>query len=561
MTLSSLLLASAPLSADGRMELPFPHFPAPESEPVSFTNLLLSSAIEETLFHQWDIYLSDIRVKENEGLYLESQGPFDPFFTLGGSQNWGQNNTTQLGLDIPQGTTFTFPIVGTVESDGPGGIGVNTRTTQANLGLNKKLRIGTEFAFITDVKKEKNPFFLLNEEYLPGIQALQVDYIRQETTTVSFKVNQPLLKNFIHGEEAETERSKKLLLESSKRELVYNVSQSVLKTVLAYWDLVKSKNILKARIKAEHESQRYADIISEYIKKEQYAKADLTQPLRLLENSKANVTMAQQRMIENSQKLVFAMGVDTDPGTMCSLGYGIEEFPHHSFWEDTCCITRARDAVHKALMARADLSAFKLKSKAKEAEMLGAKNGALPDLSMSLEGKATNTTYENKAKTFFDGYAMGHPQKEMVLTVNFSVPIFRSKGRGQYRAAKAAKQQSDVQIDRLVGKISKGVMERLTNHLSLIKQAKESKLAFFEAKKYVQQQQTLLKAGMTSIFQLIDSHTKMVTEEVRFIEAQAEYYTNLAYLYHELGMLIEEDSQLTQLQIGDITALPEFLRY
>ncbi|GAB4188235.1 MAG: hypothetical protein Tsb0015_08020 [Simkaniaceae bacterium] len=527
-----------------------------ESKDGSFQFLSLNSAIEQTLEHQWNIFISEVQVRREEGLYRRSKGPFDPLLNFRISQTWGRDYSEQLGLDIPSGTSFDFPIVGTVTARDPGGVRVNTETAKARASLSKMTRIGTEFAVGSEISREKNPFFLLDQNFVPTFDTFEIDYIRMETTSVFFTVNQPFLKNFRYGLDATNEKSQQYRTTASKYDLMYNISSQVLKTILAYWDLVKAKKLLKARIKAEMQNKRYVKLVEDLIKYHQYGEAEISQPMRALENAKTNVTEAQQNIINQAQNLIFAMGTDQDYTALCSFAYSLEDYPQIGLESFLSCQTSAEAAIATALTRRPDIKAIEFREKAAEMEVKGAYNQTLPEVNVYLQGKQTNTTYEKDAKTFFSGYDMPAPQRELTVAVSFSLPLFRDESKGEYMAARANKRQVYLEEQRLRHEITSHVVDALNNHFSLLKKVKESSLALLEAEKYVEQQETLFQAGLTNMFQLLDSHNKKVDQEIRDIEINTAYYSNLAQMHFLLGTLVQEDPQSGSLKVSNVMEFP-----
>lgn len=524
----------------------------------SFSNekiqLTLQQAISETLNNQWDIFISKMEIQNQEGFYQSSKGPFDPILTLTGQQMWGKTWSSQLGVDLGEGNTFIVPGVGTFVSHEPGGIEVNLLTTTVTGGLTKKSRFGTSFSVQTSVSRSYNPLDVLSSGY-SGIKP----YVRTATALISVTIDQPFLKGFLNSKETMDEKSQQLQVQSTKCSFINEVSQQVLDTIEAYWDLIRAHKLLKAYKESEKQNQIFTNDVQALIDKNQVPKSQLSQPLRDLSSAKASVSSTEQDIISSAQRLAIAMGAPEKYVLYCDQRLLLDEFPLQQLYERIPCYTVTKEATQFAIMHRFDLLSLDYNRRAAAMQVKGTFNETLPSLNLELQGTDTNQTYGDGAKSVFSSYDLVAPQRELSIEVSLDFPIFRDYGKGQYRSAKAVKKQADLKYERLKSEIVTSVIEAVNNHNSLITELADVNAAVQEANIYVQQEKTLYKAGMTSLFELLDSHSNQVQQQIRKIEIETMYFQNIAKIHYLLGLIVTGDPLRGNIQIKDVTSLPQEL--
>ena len=516
--------------------------------------LSLKEAISETLGYQWNIFISEMQVKESEGRYQTSKGPFDPTLRLRATQGWGDTWSRQLGIELGDGDIFEgIPGIGTVKTRQPGGIQVNTLNTTVSGSFEKRTRFGTVMSVEASVEREKNPFFILNDIYSID----QFSYIRDATANVTVRVQQPFLKGFLNSLETVTERSQKYMVDSSKLLMIHEMSEQILETVDAYWDLVKAHKLVHAYKTAVNDHQQIVDDVQALIDKHQVAKTEISQALRDLLTAKTNLEESKQSVVAQAQRLSFSMGNPEEYLRYCNMNIKLDDFPIREIQDLLSCTKMVKPATFFALSHRNDLQALDCISKAAGVEVKGAFNQSLPSLNLELMGKKTNQAYGGDARSVFSAFAMPAPQRELSVGLSLVFPIFRDRGRGEYKTAKAQKRQADLQYQRLRSKIITSVIEAINTHNYLIKQILDVTQGLCEAKVYVHQQNTLYKAGFTSLFEYLESVNKMVFQNVRKVEIEAAYFKNIAKIHYLLGIMVKSDRSGKEFEVFDVVKLPE----
>lgn len=518
--------------------------------------LSMEEVIQDTLRNQWEIYISEMDVEEQRGELVQSKAPFDPVFKFSASQNWFRDYSLQYDLAVPNDTTVDVPIVGWMTAKDPGGFYLPGYKTTAALSLSQKTRIGTEFSLGTEIWREKNPFNAFYNLY-PELYDWSIPFERQGNANIFITINQPLLKGFLFGEEAMNEKNKGLLLDSYQNDLVHNISQQLLNAIEAYWDLYRAQNVLKERKRSEEQNRRYYESIEKLIDKNQLAKTELSQALREWANAKADVMIAEREITQAAQKLIFAMGSKDNYSRLCEEDIKLDEPPIWTQPIENYCNIDINGTIDFAIDHRKDVRAIEFKERAADYKRKGALNQILPSLNLLVEGRRTNQTYENDANPFFESYHMKAPRSDLSFTLSLDFPIFSSLGRGKLISAKAEKHRAGFQLAQLKAEIYSDLISAVEKHESLLREIKNIQQAVLGANRYVKGQEKLTIEGLSSIFQLLDSHSKQVDIEIKKIETITEYIKNLVRIKYYMGILVDKEEG--RFKIDSSLKLPEII--
>jgi outer membrane protein TolC len=527
---------------------------------TALSKISLQEAIEETIANQWDILISEMKVEEQQGAVIQTHAPFDPLLNFVASDRWFNDNTLQNGLNIPPNVSATLPLTGKLTSSYPGGFPLHGYNALFSASLSKKSRLGTQFSIETSTNKTKNTFFDFYNPY-PQLSPWSIPFIRQGNANISFTINQPLLKGFIYGQETVDEKNKEFLLQAYQNELINNVATQTLSSIEAYWDVVRAQLILEERKKSEADNQRYFDNIFALIEGNQFAKTELQQAIRALADAKSDITIAKQDITLNTETLIFRTGKKEKYSRICQDNVQLDPLPQLDEASKKFCEYDVMAAINFAWHHRKDLKALEYQEKAADIKTKGAFNEILPALNMEFQTKNLNTVYQRPAKTLFEPMNMRVPRTEFALKFSLNFPIFSSLGRGKLISTRAEKHKISYQIEQLKAKIFSEVVSAVNNHQSLMLEMIDVEEATKTAQQYVNDQETLIKQGLTSVFQLLDSHAKLVAMEIKKIEIMTNYAKNLAKLRYLLGALIEQKEEKTnQFSIYELNTLPNVIK-
>jgi len=526
----------------------------------AFSKLSLQEVVEETINNQWDVLISEANVEEQRGIVVQTRAPFDPVLSFQTSDRLFNTYTIQYGMKVPFFAEVTLPIDGTLYANEPGGFRIHGYNALASAALSKKSRLGTTFSIETSTSKTKNTFYDFYNPY-PQLSDWSIIFIRQGLANVSFTINQPFLKGFIYGRETVEEKNKEFIFQSYENTLINNVATQTLSSIEAYWNLVRAQLILEERKKSENDNQRYFDNILALIEGNQFPKTEIQQAIRALANSKSDVTIAKQDITMATQTLIFRMGNKKKYSRLCQNNVMLDELPKIDEASKKFCEYDLMLPINYAWKHRTDLKALEYQEKAAVIKTKGAFNEILPELNMEFQTKGLNTVYEHNAKTLFEPYNMRSPQTEFALKLSLNFPIFSSLGRGKLISTKAEKHRISYQIEQLKAQIFSDVVSAINNHQALMLEMIDIEQATKTAQKYVDDQETLITEGLTSVFQLLDSHSKLVAMEIKRIETMTAYAKNLAKLRYLLGALVQQkENKENKFLISELNTLPNIIK-
>jgi outer membrane protein TolC len=520
---------------------------------IDKTTFSMDEALQETLKNQWDIYITKMNVEEQRGYYVQTKAPFDPVFALEGYQNFWTNYSRQMAMRFPDGFTFDFPFVGSWTAHDPGGFKGGGNDAEASASLSKLFRIGTQVQIGAQIDREKNPFNILSDPVIEE-EPFQIPYIRQGTATIFFTIDQPLLKGFIHGKQATEEMSQENDYYANQWDLLQEISSKIYASTTAYWDLAIAYELLEQQKQAQDQIQSYYDIIVALIQAEQYPAALISEPARALAESKANVGLARRDVLISKLNLIQAVGRNGNKMPFCEKEPILEKVPE--FYEkDLLKSVDIANVTQFALQNRPDLKAFYYKNRSADYTLKGAQNEMLPDLSLFLEGRKTNNGYESGATPFLEPFDMIKPKEEIKVGLSFTLPLYRSLGKGELIVARAQKRKVQYESDKLKAQVYSDLVTAINQYQSLVLELKNLNEAVLQARKYLHDLEALWKEGVSDLFKLLDAHSQLVIQRVRQVSAKGEVAKKIVEVRFLMGLLVEEKKGKCQIQ--NVNTLPQ----
>ncbi len=518
------------------------------------TQLTLQDTLKDTLACQWSVHLASLDVRSQSGEVWRSKGYLDPMLHLSASQAWWENNTRQEGLALPDGTSVTLPLLGTLTSHKQAGIRFNGETQKIQAQLSKKMRCGTEFALGTQSCREENPIFILEDPY-PSFATSQINYFQKTQTELFFVIKQPLLKGFRYGREVTNEKTQRLQLCASQYQMLWDISKQLFDATAAYWNVVKVQRTLAAREDEEREIEKYFEDVQALVEGRQMGKGELAQVLSSLAQAKAGVMVAQQQLVAAKKRLVLAMGrSEEDCGEDWSI---LDAFP--SIDDAWACHTGAMDLARcEAIHRRPDLVSLCYQVDAAQTGVQGAKNEMLPELNLQVEERLRNSNYQKRASDAIQGYFVKVPRQEFSVALEMTWPIGHTHARGDLRVARSTRDQAVTKVHRLSAEVEADVIQALCNQINISASLRQLMQSTEESRVYVDSQQELFRVSQTSLFQLLDSRRKHTEAQIKQEAVHAEYSTNLAKLRLLMGMVLRCECN-NEIIVEDLTEVPSLL--
>jgi len=304
-------------------------------------NLRLLEAVQQTIAKQPDILLDEWQVKVNEGLWQIQRGTF---------------NTT-VSATASDVLTHT-PLTRSARESNSTSESVS-RVTGYTVDISKEFRSGVE---------------LTPDITMSSTEDLATNVHTTNFATVTFAIKIPLLRERGRAANAADETSAKILTESSRYDLNYTTSQSILTTVNEYWNTVAAMDNLEIAEKAESRATYMLEKTKILVGAGEQPASDLNKLSANLHGKTSSRINKTQALFEARQTLGLAMGLHFDEIVATPL-------PSEPLLDvddaDLNKIPIAQDLIDIGLKRRADLIALKKEQESTNVLMVGAQKQLL----------------------------------------------------------------------------------------------------------------------------------------------------------------------------------------
>lgn len=506
--------------------LPSDTRPITQPMPPPLKYLSLVEALVATIKFQDDIKISQLEVGFQLGLAQEDAGPFDPVFDA---------EIEKIYIDDPQALAIGL------KTD------LDASDLRSSYSLIKKTRPGTIFSILLENDRGHNPLFPL-EGVAPSTTT--------DTSSIAFRVEQPLLRDFWYGTEAMTEQSDYMELRALIFDNLGNISQRILDTTIQYWEWVAAKKLLEIRQAAENQYIKLVQDTEELIKKDQLAANDINQPLAVLATQKINSLFARQNLFNAFQNLKLTMGVAMISFCEDVEDWGGEDFPDAEF--DTTELDYLKSALLEyAIKSRYDIRASSAREVSVNLLLKGAYNGRLPKLNLFGGVRSSNFALGADANCLYSANSARKPQTDWSVGVSFSMPFYNDRALGIVQQLESRLWQVRFRTDLLTQTTVRDVQEALLNQLSLLYSLKEAKLAVERNKTLYENEREKLQGGFSTIFFLIDFQNRLTEALVEYVDIHKQYMQNIARLRFFTSTLISPGNDLVSIQIENVSMMPD----
>lgn len=489
--------------------------------------LSLAEAISTTLHYQKQIFIRDQEVIAQAGLLRQAAGPFDPLVSTQGVENYQELDVSALLGAVP-----------------PIKLKMNAKinTAQANLNISKTFRVGTNAMFSTQVGR------VYIEAKPPKIQE------NDPLVQINFQIDQPLLRNFLTGQNMANEQAKKFDVLSAWYSAAFFVTSAINTTVVDYWEVLANKKLLEIQRNAERYFIDLVQKTKELIKAQVLAPADLNQSLAQLATKKVDVLLAEQQYYISIQNLKFDMGIG-DQCTPFEKDVKTEEFPETTkgiSLKDANCDTLL-NIIEKLSLNRWDIIASKLTGEGINWRLTGNKNAALPQLDLF-----GSVNYQKMP-------SLSGPPPEILKTrqvtvmggITFSSPLYNDAALGLVQQTRAQLAQNDLQTMLLKEQAASQFFETLKTHYYLISELQESRIAVERNRLLVANELKKLDAGYSTIFFVIDYQNQLTDSLSRQVLLEKTYAQNIVNFRFITGTLVNFNRLKNEFFIEPVFKWPE----
>lgn len=490
-------------------------------------HLTLHDVVQYALKNNKDILIEEKNVEISKNKITTQWGEFDPVFQI-----------TSSYTDAEDPTASTFIPSGAVSS----------KVFDLSLGLNGNLPTGTFydlFNFEATRTRTNSP-----------IEALSPYW----QTSLSFTVGQELLRNFGMDVNMAQITVAKRSKDISVKELERVISDTLVKTESAYWELVaayKFLDLAKTALDLALDLQRRNEI---------QVKVGVLPPVTVTQ-AKSEVAARQVDLIqaenllkqrEDSLKNLLSIPLDTtlvpvdEPTTVLKP---VDE----------------KEAEETALKKRPELAQAELNIKNKDTLKRFWWNQRLPRLAVQgsvtlkgLGGEANPNRVSfgpdpspqpisgrfDSAGDAFSQIGNGDFATWQVLGV-LSIPLFNYTAKGEYRSSVAELHRSALEYERLVDSVNLDVKNAVREVQNSLRRIDAANISVKLAEEVLHNEEEKLRVGIGTTRDVLEAQRDLVRERFAQIRAIADYNIALAQLERAKGTLIEARHVNIKNDVGD----------
>lgn len=483
-----------------------------EKSPCPTYSLNAKEVVFSSLDYQWRIQVTEREVDRREGIVQASKGPFDPRVGGGYTHQW-----------LHDTQTFGFKS------------GKDGNLDSLQVFLEKLTRLGTRFSLNGEITRELNPSLSFDNSF-----------IRTNATTLTFFVDQPLLKRFRYNEESVNEAVNQLELDAVRNELTQTMAENVRDAMRLYWDLAAAQKVVTINENAQNILLALASATDKLVQGERVAASELNEQFAELARNNRELVASQQVVYTLFNSLLFKMGMRRDCFEIELPTLELDEFPPFSVDKSLW------DLDHLICMAmhnRGDLIAAQFRVQEGDMRLRLANQDIYPELNIRFGYDLFNSQINQKARPFFSSTETHKAQNDYTVAVNFSYPLFNNLARGEKRRREEEKIQLGLEEDFLSEDIRQLIASAFRNHMELIDQVHFQKKSVTWYEKALRDEILRFKEGYGSLFIIIDFENRLrltLVEEARLL---ADWAKNLVELLFLTGALIERNPCTDEMQI------------
>jgi outer membrane protein TolC len=488
--------------------------------------LALNEAIGLTLENQLNIKITQLQIDQQKGVVQTSAGPFDPVINGLFTTTW----STQLqylfsGPGSPFGVKSNF--------DGQENILEVTAT--------KRARSGTLFTVSASLDQ------VFNVLLYPAPTNIG---------TLSFNVEQPLLRNLNYSIDTVTEIASYYELYATYMDNFQEMAQRVLNTVTQYWNTVAAKKQVNISLDAEARLGRLINDIEKLIREDQLAPADLTQPLVQLVTQQIQTIQLTQSYYSAVESLKFNMGeADLWPDIKEPI-VALDDFPPVKLNLQEFVKTMPY-MIEAAETYSYNIQAANLRVREQDILLQGALNETLPDVSLIAGVTKKDFQQGNGGEDFVNVLVFEKPQTNWTVGVNISIPFYNDTALGEVRQKRAQKWEAILESELLAQDIVTQLRTALSNQMSLALQLDKANEEVLKTQKLLHDEYKKLPLGFTTIFILLNFEGLLTTAYSQQVQIYTQYLQNIATIRFLTATLFYSNGSPNFVEMANVTLLPD----
>lgn len=479
----------------------------------------LKEALAFTIENQPEIKISQLNIEVQAGIAQSRGGPFDPV------------------IDVDATATKFHDLQNAV-------LGIKTDKSGyeniANLNIKKTTRCGTNYVFNANIDQIKNP--------------LQYPE-KTNIGTVSFFINQPLLRNLCCSLNTANEKAAYYELFAVQYDSLQNLSEKLFNTAFLYWEALGVYKAYQVNVSAIERLSKLKEKIEILIKEDQLAREDIKQPEQRIAIRILRAEQLKQNYYSTIQSLKLAMG-DVDLCQRDADSLLLNDDIPNVLERPPCYRHMVNQLIDYALMYRFDILASFNRELVTGVLLKGAKNFALPEVDLIGGVTRRNFTRGNEANNFLGPFDARKPQTDWTIGLKISVPLHNDEALGLVRQRAAEKLQSSLRTTLLSQTAISDLRAAFEDHLSLISQLRVAEENVSLTKKLIENENKKLPEGYSNLFILLDFEDRLTDALSEVALIYKNYLQNLARIRFLTGAMIRWDPCTNFVKLLDLLTLP-----
>lgn len=363
---------------------------------------------------------------------------------------------------------------------------------------------------------------------------------------VGFDVRVPLRRGLGRDSVAASENASKKDAEATRLSLLHQESQSILQTILSYWDARSAADQLEVSKRSVKLQADLLNLTKELIKAGEMPAADEARNQASYSDALARLEAAERRLHESRVGLARTMGMSLAGASTGPLPAEAFPAPAPVAAEDQTIEALVRTGLDK----RNDLLAAQTILEAAGILTKGAKLDARRLL--NLDGSFWGTGIGENEISEMDRWVF----KSGEARATFEIPFKNNQAMGRYNQREASQRQAAIDAGDLGRTIALNI-ERLSRSLALaaerLSRARDSVNAY---DKTIEAEQAKLKAGDSTLIDTILTEQQTTAARLTLVSAQQEYATTLARLLFETGLILDRQDGMAKVNAEALVAVP-----
>lgn len=363
---------------------------------------------------------------------------------------------------------------------------------------------------------------------------------------VGFDVRLPLRRGLGRDSVAASESASKKDAEATRLSLLHQESQSILQTILSYWEARSAADQLEVSKRSVKLQGDLLNLTKELIKAGEMPAADEARNQASYSDALARLEAAERRLHEARVGLARTMGMSLAGASAGPLPAEAFPAPAAVAAEDQTIEALVRTALDR----RNDLLASQTILEAAGILTKGAKLDSRRLL--NLDGSFWGTGIGEDQISEMDRWVF----KSGEARATFEMPFKNNQAMGRFGQREASQRQAAIDAGDLGRTIALNV-ERLSRSLALaaerLNRARDSVNAY---DKTIEAEQSKLKAGDSTLIDTILTEQQTTAARLSLVSAQQEYATTLARLLFETGLILERQDGMAKVSAEGLVGVP-----